>query len=623
MKTMWSQLLWGLLCVSVPVSAALKDTVHNLTATGPGTIKDTSVTQLCVFCHTPHNANPAGALWNRDLPGQTYTVYGSSTSAVTAMGRGQQPTGSSRMCLSCHDGTLALGTLRVQPRSGRVTLGPLSGKSSLGVDLSDDHPVSFQYDRELTLRRGDLVEPSAISHILPLDRDGQFQCTTCHDPHDDPYRKFLRLDDRGGALCTSCHVIPDWATSVHAVSPATPKQGVVSPWPEDTPFDSVADHACGNCHRSHSAPGPARLLSNADSSGVCLVCHDGSVAMHNVDAEFQKTSAHPISGVKSVHEPGEDPANMPRHVTCADCHNPHRTGSGSRSASGTPDRLRGLSGVSAAGDPVNEVTQEYEVCFKCHGDFDQDSFGIVRQDDVRNVRLAIASNNTSYHPVTAVGANPSVRGFESGYSASSVITCTDCHNSDEPATDGSRPRGPHGSRHAPLLSGEYRVDDPVPESAQSFELCYQCHNRSALIGDLSGGFSHATHVVDQQAACAVCHDAHGSRNNPSLINFMLIDRNGVPVVGPSSSGQLEYFPGGLDGGECYLQCHGVDHDPAPNPGQDPTGERPSSPRFPGQDPTGERPSSPRFPGQDPTGERPPSPRFPGQDPAAVPPGFRR
>ena len=70
-------------------------TVHNLTPEGPGAMKETVKTGLCVFCHTPHNANPASAMWNKDLPGITYQLYTSSTLRADL----KQPTGSSRLCL--------------------------------------------------------------------------------------------------------------------------------------------------------------------------------------------------------------------------------------------------------------------------------------------------------------------------------------------------------------------------------------------------------------------------------------------------------------------------------------------------------------------------------------------
>ena len=84
-------------------------TVHNLTPTGPGTVKGTQAAGLCVYCHTPHRANPTAGLWNRDTSGVTYQIYASRTLQATV----NQPTNSSRLCLSCHDGILALGSIRV------------------------------------------------------------------------------------------------------------------------------------------------------------------------------------------------------------------------------------------------------------------------------------------------------------------------------------------------------------------------------------------------------------------------------------------------------------------------------------------------------------------------------
>lgn len=553
-------LAWGLLAVASPSHSGLRDSVHNLTATGPGTVRAPAATQLCIFCHTPHNANPARALWNRDVPATVYQLYDSSTLEATL----NQPTGASRVCLSCHDGTVALGNLRVAPRSGRVSLGPVRGRASLGTDLSDDHPVSFVYDSALALRRGELADPTGVSKELPLDSTGQLQCTTCHDPHDNPYRKFLRVDDRRGALCTACHRLTDWRGSTHASSPASSRRSGTGPWPR-SPYDNVADNACGSCHRPHSAAHPARLLSRDREPDVCLACHDGSVTEHDLDREFTKLSAHRIDGSDWIHEPREDPAQMPSHVTCVDCHNPHESSSSPAAAPSVSGRLRGVSGVNQGGSAVRRASYEYEICFKCHGVRNETTQGIAREDNIRNVRLELSPSNRSYHPVTDVGRNLDVRGFTPGYSSTSIIYCTDCHNNDEWDPAGGRPRGAHGSRYQPLLEKEYQTDDPVPESFQSYALCYKCHERGFLINDQANTFPHGRHVRDEQASCAVCHDAHGARDNESLINFMRYDRSGQSVVNPSSSGRLEFVSTGAGSGQCFLECHGSNHDPKSYP----------------------------------------------------------
>jgi predicted CXXCH cytochrome family protein len=551
----------GLLAVAPASQSGLKDSVHNLTATGPGTVKAPAASQLCVFCHAPHNPSPSRALWNRELPATAYQLYDSSTLEATL----NQPTGASRVCLSCHDGTLALGNLRTPPRSGRVSLGPLRGRASLGTDLSDDHPVSFVYDSALALRRGELTHPTGVTGELPVDGTGQLQCTTCHDPHDNPYRKFLRVDDRSGALCTACHRPRHWRGSTHASSPASwRRSGGKSPWPH-SPYTNVADNACGNCHRPHAAAHPPRLLSRDREPDVCLVCHDGSVTEHDLDKEFTKISAHRIDASDWIHEPREDPDFMPDHVTCVDCHNPHESSSSPAAAPSVSGRLQGVSGVNQGGSAVRRANYEYEICFKCHGLRNETTQGIARDDNTRNVRLELSPSSRSYHPVTEVGRNPGVRGFTPGYSSTSMIYCTDCHNNDEWTPAGGRPRGAHGSRYQPLLEKEYRTDDPMSESYQSYALCYKCHDRSFLINDQANAFPHGQHVRDEQTSCAVCHDAHGARDNESLINFMRYDESGKSVVDASGSGRLEFVSLGPGRGQCFLQCHGSNHDPKEYP----------------------------------------------------------
>ena len=88
-------------------SQSIVNSLHNLSVTGPGTIRATSEQEICVFCHTPHSTSPNRPLWNRSDPGVFYALY-NSTTIQAAPG---QPSGSSLLCLSCHDGTIALGNV--------------------------------------------------------------------------------------------------------------------------------------------------------------------------------------------------------------------------------------------------------------------------------------------------------------------------------------------------------------------------------------------------------------------------------------------------------------------------------------------------------------------------------
>lgn len=530
-------------------------TAHNLSATGPGPVKEPGVGEICVFCHTPHNARPARGLWNRDLPAVTYKLYESSTLEAKL----NQPTGASRLCLSCHDGTTALGNLRVSRERGRITLERLTGRASLGTDLSDDHPISFVYDSALALKKGDLVDPAALPEGIRLDDTQQLQCTACHDAHEERHRKFLRKEDRDGVLCVACHKLRNWIGSAHATSPATWRGTGTNPWP-NRPFGTVAENGCGNCHQPHAAPRPPRLLTSAREHGVCVVCHNGRVASKNLEAEFLKPSAHPIASTDWTHDPAEDPATMPRHVTCTDCHNPHQAVSIGASPPAASGGLKGVRGVNVSGGTVKEASYEYEVCLKCHGIRDETVIGIVRDDNTRNVREEINPSNASYHPLSTVGRNSTMGGFEPRYSPGSIIYCTDCHNNDEWTAGGIRPRGPHGSLYPPILEREYQMNDPSAESYPAYALCYKCHNRSFLINDRANTFPHRQHVVTAQASCGVCHDAHGSRRNIGLINFMRRDRSGKTVVGPNSKGLIQFQSTEPGRGRCSLSCHGKDHD---------------------------------------------------------------
>jgi hypothetical protein len=151
-----------------------------------------------------------------------------------------------------------------------------------------------------------------------------------------------------------------------------------------------------------------------------------------------------------------------------------------------------------------------------------------------------------------------------------VLKCSDCHNSDNsPAAGGSGPSGPHGSSNPSLLERPYSTLDRTSESPQAYALCYKCHDRTrfttaqAGASPFEGTQGHLLHVVTERTPCNVCHDPHGisasqggtAANNSKLINF------DTTVVTPNSAGLLRFVSTGLNHGQCYLSCHGQDHNP--------------------------------------------------------------
>lgn len=222
-------------------SEKIKGSPHDLTnPDSAGTTKHAGVfydnfNQICVYCHTPHNANTDNngeLLWNRPMSAATYKVYTSPTFNATMAP--PTKTSSSALCLSCHDGTIAVDSVLRRPIAG----GPITGsgdharmdtsggtdscgschnpggfgsggvtkrvaKGFLGTDLSNDHPVNMTYDAssaDTGLKPATTVATAGLKLY-----DGKVQCASCHDPHVYKEKAFLRVSNAGSALCMTCH----------------------------------------------------------------------------------------------------------------------------------------------------------------------------------------------------------------------------------------------------------------------------------------------------------------------------------------------------------------------------------------------------------------------------------
>ena len=333
----------ALLTLALPTTALceITNTKHDLTPRGSGSVRVSAAAGVCVFCHAPHNAKPSVGLWNRELPAVTYTPYASSTQIA----KPGQPTGSSRLCLSCHDGTTALGNIRTASAAGSSPLGPLTGATVLGTNLAADHPVSFVYNAALAGARGTLASPASLPRAIRLDGASEMQCTSCHDPHTTERPKFLRMEMQGGALCLACHSPRYWRTATHSSSTKTWNGAATNPWPPNG-FLTVAENACMSCHRPHAAAHGPRLLAQSVERANCNVCHNGNVATKNVEAEATKAYRHPVDGSNWIHDPKENSVTAPRHVTCVDCHNPHATTAASAPPPMVSGPMKGVSGMT-------------------------------------------------------------------------------------------------------------------------------------------------------------------------------------------------------------------------------------------------------------------------------------
>ena len=184
--------------------AGIALTDHDLSnGTGPSA-------QICIYCHTPHNAKDVvEPLWNATVSVASFTAYTSATFDGTATMDSDPVIGPSRLCMSCHDGTVAIDSAI----GGTTTfIGSIdTGSGLIGTDLSNDHPIGFNYDAAQALDDELFASDVANSYAGATIGDFLFgankimTCATCHDVHDDTNGSFLLVGNGASALCLSCH----------------------------------------------------------------------------------------------------------------------------------------------------------------------------------------------------------------------------------------------------------------------------------------------------------------------------------------------------------------------------------------------------------------------------------
>lgn len=379
----------------------LTGTKHDLSSTGTGTYRAASgdpaqggTTEKCIFCHTPHSGNTEAPLWNRASYLETYQTYTSDVLAGLGGGSGYwpaedpatgQPHSKTRICLSCHDGTIALGSVVNMPSNipdtfteiqmfGGVDKIQQSAPGYIGLNLRDDHPVAIKHDSgkdaelvpgvSVDLGKVRLYQASGGKAVVVYADQSYVECTSCHNPHNNEFGKFLIETNRNSALCLRCHTKEGFSSSVHADVAINvtyePPTGGTAPNPTKH-GPTVGDVKCMNCHFPHKAgvtagdptnpnPPSGKYLLSFQEEASCFnntnrwrdpdpvtVCHGSS-------APFSRRIENLVNGGKSrYHQVGESSwtgrhtATEARqyitgigwsgaslwHVECADCHNPH------------------------------------------------------------------------------------------------------------------------------------------------------------------------------------------------------------------------------------------------------------------------------------------------------------
>lgn len=202
---------------AVPAMAGIAGTKHNMSRGSAYAVRSTNESEICVFCHTPHNALQAVPLWNRGNPGGSFAMYTASPSFNAPKGA-LTADSVSRMCMSCHDGTSGIGSGVSSTPNGPITMaiGTLNGRpSGLGTDLSNDHPINFSYNAAVMgdskVKGAASMDPnlrffkSQGNGLNKLPGSDYLECATCHDVHGTKNRAFLRRSNGSSNLCFTCH----------------------------------------------------------------------------------------------------------------------------------------------------------------------------------------------------------------------------------------------------------------------------------------------------------------------------------------------------------------------------------------------------------------------------------
>ncbi|MFI5303298.1 MAG: cytochrome c3 family protein [Nitrospiria bacterium] len=519
----------------------------------PRRVFTSQTSEICIFCHTPHGANEAAAsaiqapIWNRQLSSAQYTLYDQvwSKSFDGQLNLGA-PTGYSRLCLSCHDGTVALGAVINKPGSGGYT-NPLSsnfsnnsftmnyqggdvyqsgpqqdptlcgflpntmptggaqnggcGKSGdtrrLGTNLTNTHPISFLFDSALAAKDTELVDPGVplqrgpgvvVTDHTPISPAARYpgnniniydsvQCTSCHNPHQVDYPKFLRASIFSNApehpgeqiICLYCHNKPGWIGSTHQVSQALHNEYPTASNPYD--YDgahSVDQFACRNCHDPHTVQGAKRIhREGVDQFGLdatektCFLCHSPNTAPAS-GGQGNAYNNYPLSTLIAG-----DPTSQsnPRFITGKPA--PDINSQFSKDINLTPNAINCYTSwqpqVNATG-PGNfpECGSAMDITNLGHGGKHEPVFVSRPQEGVELGSPAPPANNEFPPGLSNPDQVPHV-------------TCTDCHNPHQ-VVPGNRLKGMKGIDINGLVVGH-----GVPGNDRDpfvYEVCFRCHGNS-------------------------------------------------------------------------------------------------------------------------------------------------
>jgi hypothetical protein len=176
--------------------------------------------EICRVCHVPHdhgrNLYEAGLLWNHGLSSQTFEMYSSILGPLDGA-QEPQPSGVSKLCLGCHDGTVGIDHYD-KYETDNFTMDDYNPNNIINANLNRTHPISIAYSLDDPYLNDPATTIMGSSGMIAdvLD-EGRLECSSCHDVHDQETvtgTPLLRVAnwgnyvnvDAASALCFTCHV---------------------------------------------------------------------------------------------------------------------------------------------------------------------------------------------------------------------------------------------------------------------------------------------------------------------------------------------------------------------------------------------------------------------------------
>ena len=468
-------------------------------APNAGTYPSSTTTLACTSCHTDHNYFNAGT--NANLR----TGIGIAGSASARDNHDFSTAAPYGICVSCHNTSLAKST--AQTVAGTTATIAIDGSAS-GFQLS-------MHNYTTTSRFGSLSFSA--------------NCVKCHS--DEQAKDKQTSADKFG---------PHFSAQRSLLNP----MGA-------TPQAAAGADFCYRCHHKVGDTNPG----GGSAKTTALKDYFGSKAMtaaaEDIFSTMQLANRHKVSDYKGLHKDDETRATISaaRHVECTDCHDPHLAKSGTHTVGSATlaGVLAGVSGVgvttwganwagvtaynpSSTTVPLITATAEWQVCFKCHSGANANvaTWGGSGAAAFTDLALEFNPNNASGHPVVSalpVANRLTAERLTGGWVPGSIMTCTDCHDSDSAAS-----KGPHGSSVKWMLTGTNKAW-PYTDSAGNgggtgtlFTLatyntgtgttnglfCLNCHTIRPATGvnnwHSNANVTSSRHSSSQTiAACAACH----------------------------------------------------------------------------------------------------------------------